>query len=240
MRLILKSAVASAALPILITACSTASSTGSAPTAKATTPAASPTPVDPNAGLFTGTQLKAMLAPASYFPSGFKPDASGSVNTGDNFQPASPPGKLPCSRMDGTSWIDLSDIGSVSFAQSDFVNQTTVEEYAQEIDEFQGTAAQAVMANLRTKVAKSCARFTDPQTGARVSIRLGKGLPVGDDALSFTLTSPNWRGGTTLEAVRTGTAVVTVFFSSASGVGATQARALVRLIVGKMRQKSAG
>ncbi len=236
MRLIGKAAIAAAALPVLLTACSSSSSTGPVPSARPTTATASSATADPNAGLFTGTQLKAMLEPASYFPSGFTLDPSGSVNTGDTFQPATPPGKLPCSRLDSTAWVDLADVGSVSFAQSDFINKSTSEEYAQEIDEYQGAGAKAVMTGLR-EVAARCRGFTDQQTSSTVTVRLGKGPSIGDDSLSLTLTSPRWRGGTTLDAVRVGSAVVTVLYSAATGTGAAQANVLTGLITGKVIAK---
>lgn len=240
MRIIVKAAGAAAALPLILTACSTSSSTGSAPSAQptaTTTAAAAPSPTDPDAGLFTGTQLKSMLAPASFFPSSFSPDPSGSVNTGSTFQAATPPGKLACSRLDTTGWVDLSDIGSVSFAQSDFIDKSISEEYAQEIDEYQGVAAKKVMAALR-KVATRCRTFPDQQTSSTVTVKLGKGPSLGDDSLSFTLTSPRWQGGTTLEAIRIGTAVVTVLYSAVNGNGAAQADVLVGIVAGKVIQKT--
>jgi hypothetical protein len=239
MRLIVKSAAAAVAVPLLITACSSASSPGSAgsPSGQATAASATPTPTNPDAGLFTGTQLKAMLEPASFFPSGFALDPSSSVNTGDTYQAPVPPGKLPCSRLDGTAWIDIADVGSVSFAQDDFIDKTISEEYAQEIDAYRGTGAKAVMAALR-KVTGRCSRFEDTQTSSTVTVRLGKGPAIGDDSLSFTLTDPRWQGGSTLEAVRIGTAVVTVFYSAANGTGAAQADVLTGLLAGRVLQKS--
>src|SRR5215468_10055483 len=60
-----------AALALLVAACSSTSpSATSPPSAKMTSSA----PANPNAGLPTGTQLKALLAPASWFPRGFKID----------------------------------------------------------------------------------------------------------------------------------------------------------------------
>lgn len=237
MRLIVTAATAAAGLSLLVTACSTTSSGGSVPSARPTTATASPARTNPDAGLFTGTQLKAMLEPASYFPRGFASDSSGAVNTGNGLQPATPPGKLPCTRLGGTSWIDLSGIGSVSFAQSDFIDNAVVEEYAQEIDEFTGTGADVVMANLR-KLAKTCPSFKDSQTGAKVTVKLGHGPSVGDDSLSFSLTSPNWQGGTTLVAIRVGTAVVSTLYSASSGTGAAQARALADKLAGHVMSKS--
>lgn len=239
---IVKAVAAAAALPLLVTACSTAgpSSSGS-PTAsaEATTATSASSPANPDAGLLTGVELKGLLEPMSFFPKGFSADPSGSVNTGQDYQPPTAPGKLSCTRLDATSWVDLSDIGSVSFAQNDFIDQTTSEEYAQEIDAYQGTSAHAVMAALR-KVTGRCPRFTDSQTSSTVTVRLGKGPAVGDESLSLRLSSPRWLGDTTLVAVRVGTAVITVLYSADSGTGATQAGKLATKLADRVIQKSTG
>jgi hypothetical protein len=114
-----------------------------------------------------------------------------------------------------------------------------VEEYAQEIDQFHGSDAKSVMAHLR-KLRVTCPRYTDTQTGSLVGVKLGKGVRLGNDSLSFTLSSPTWRGGSTLEAVRIGTVVVTVLYSANAGVGATQARNLATLLARKVVKKLQG
>jgi hypothetical protein len=240
MDLVVKAAAATAALPLLVTACSAAgsSSPGSAyGSAVATVAAASSSAANPDAGLLTGVELKGLLEPKSFFPKGFSADPGNSVNTGDTYQQPTAPGKLPCTRLDATSWVDLSGIGPVSFAQDDFIDQTTSQQAAQEIDVYRGTSARVVMAALR-KAAGRCPRFTDSQTSSVVTVRLGKGPAVGDDSLSFRLSSPRWLGGTTLVAVRVGTAVITVLFSADSGTGGTQADYLATKLAGKVIQKS--
>ena len=232
MRFFIPVAAAAIALPLLATACSPATST-SGPATKATSAA----PANPNAGLLTGTQLKALLAPASWFPSGFQLDPNGSVDTGSGYQPPSPPGKLTCSRLDATSWIELSGVGGVSFAQDDYVNHSTSEQYAQEIDVYRGTSAQGVMAGLR-KLASTCPHFRDAQTSSTVTVKLKQGPHLGDDALTFLLKSPRWAGGTALEAVRVGTAVVSVLFSASAGTGKTQATKLATLVTTNLKNKA--
>lgn len=232
MRFFIPVAAAAIALPLLATACSPTTGT-SGPVTGAT----SATPANPNAGLLTGTQLKALLAPASWFPPGFKLDPNGSADTGGSFQPPSPPGTLKCARLDATSWVELSGVGGVSFAQNDYVNRSTSEQYAQEIDVYRGTGAQGVMAGLR-KLASTCPHFRDAQTSSTVTVKLKQGPNLGDDALTFLLKSPRWAGGTTLEAVRVGTAVVSVFFSAGSGTGKTQATKLATLVTANLKNKA--
>jgi hypothetical protein len=218
------------AVTLLAVACSS-TSTPAAP--KPSAGSTSPAPVSPNAGLLTGTQLKALLAAASWFPRGFTLDPQGSVDTGDYYQPVSPPGPLECSRLSETSWVELGNGGAVSFAQNDYIDQNAGQ-YGQEIDVYQGTTAEQVMANLR-KLATHCQSFPDSQTSSTVTVKLMKGPPLGDDALTIELQNPAWEGDETDEAVRVGTAVVTVFFSAATGTGQAQATKLAAVLTANLK-----
>jgi hypothetical protein len=227
MRLIIPIATA-AAVAVLATACS--------PQPASKSPGSSPTSASPDAGLLTGAQLKNMLAPASWFPSGYDIDPTGSVNTGSTYEPPTPPGSLPCTRLNSTGWEALSGVGSVSFAQNDYVDQDTSEEYAQEIDVFQGSGAQQAMAGLR-KLATTCPTFSDSQTSSTVTVSLQSGPSLGDDALTLMLSDPSWEGGTALEAVRVGSAVVTILCSVNTGNGASQATSLSTLLATNVGSK---
>jgi hypothetical protein len=221
-----------AALALLLTACS--SPAKPAPPAKpAATPPASPS-ANPDAGLLTGTQLKALLAPASWFPSGFTLDPKGSADTGDNYQAPTPPSQQACTALNGVSWVQLGGGGAVSFAQNDYLD-TSLGQYAQEIDVFQGATAQNVMATLRS-LPSSCKTFQDPQTSSTVNVTLSTGPQLGDDSLTITLQDPRWGGDLTLEAVRVGTAVVTVYFSAASGTSQTQATSLATAVTANLKK----
>lgn len=220
-------AVAAIAVPLLAaTACS--------PSGTSNPHATSSTSADPDAGLLTGSQLAGMLAPASWFPAGFAVDPTGSLNTGSTYTPPTPPAKAPCSRLDGTAWIDLAGVGSVSFAQNDYVDQDTSEEYTQEIDVFQGNGAQQAMAALHN-LTSTCPSFTDSQTSSTVTVQTQSGPALGDDAVTFLLSNPNWQGDDALEAVRVGSTVVTVLYSADSGTGTTQATSLATLLTSKVQ-----
>src|ERR1017187_10091768 len=228
------SITAVAALPLLFAACSSAPSAG---TSKPTGAAASSVTANPDAGLTTGAQLKALLVPAARFPSGFALDPTGSVNSGDTYQsPSSAAGAPDCTRLDATSWEALADVGSVSFAENDYIDKVNSEQYAQEIDVFRGTSAKDAMAGLR-KLASTCPSFHDSQTSSTVTVKLSKGPALGDDALTFALGSAAWQGGITLEAVRVGTAVVTVLYSASSGTGTSQATDLATAVTKNLRSK---
>ncbi len=226
----LRVAAAAAALPLLVTACSFGS--GRSPSK----PAGATSPANPDAGLLTGSQLKDMLAPSSWFPPGFNLDSTGSVNTGSTYEPASAAAGAPdCAHLDATAWIQLAGLGSVSFAENDYIDQDTSEQYAQEIDAYPGQGADAAMAGLR-KLAATCPHFEDAQTSSTVTVKLRKGPRLGDDSLTFRLESPRWQGGTSLEAVRVGTAIITVLYSGSSGTGTAQATKLATAITKKLER----
>jgi len=73
-----------AALPLALAACTTGSP--SAPAPAAAPPSAAPSPANLNAGLLTGTQLKGLLEPRSYFPQGYARDPAGTRDTGSGYQ----------------------------------------------------------------------------------------------------------------------------------------------------------
>jgi len=63
------------------------------------------------------------------------------------------------------------------------------------------------------------------------------GPQLGDDALTITLQDPRWGGDVTLEAVRVGTAVITVYFSAASGTSQAQATRLAAVVTANLKKK---
>jgi hypothetical protein len=193
----------------------------------------SPASADPNAGLPTGTQVKALLAPASWFPRGFKLDPKSSVHTGDSYQSTSPSGVRACHRLGATAWVQLGGGGAVSFAENVYFNQNAGQ-YFQEIDAYQGSTAQDVMGKLR-QVAARCRSFHDAQTSSTVTVTRKTGPQLGDDALTIRLQDPRWLGDITLEAVRVGHAVATVYFSAASGTGKAEATKLAAVLTANLQ-----
>jgi len=178
--------------------------------------------------------LKALLAPASWFPQGFKLDPQSSVHTGNHYQSTSPSGVRKCSRLGATAWVQLGNGGAVSFAQNVYFNQNAGQ-YSQEIDVYQGSTAQDVMAKL-SQVAARCQSFHDAQTSSTVTVRRQTGPRLGDDALTIRLQNPRWLGDITLEAVRVGHAVATVYFSAASGTGKAQATKLAAVLTANLQK----
>ncbi|MBR7831482.1 hypothetical protein KDK95_34650 [Actinospica sp. MGRD01-02] len=200
---------------------SAGSSSSSAGSSAASSHAATTAEADPDAGLPTGTQLKADLL-STGLPSGYSLDSSGSVDTGSDYQAPSdsqPANGSDCSNLGATSWVDFAGHGSVSFAENDYVDKATSEEFAQEIDAFQGTTAQAVMAALADITAK-CPSYKDSSTGSTVKVSVATSASPEDGSVVITLSDSAWEGTTTLEAVRVGRSVVTVLCSTNSGSAA--------------------
>jgi hypothetical protein len=228
-----------AALSLSVAGCSSSgsgsSATGSsAGSVAASSHAATTAAADPDAGLPTGTQLKADLL-STGLPSGYSLDSSGSVDTGSDYQSPSdsqPTGGSDCSNLAATSWVDFAGHGSVSFAENDYVDKGTSEEFAQEIDAFQGTTAQAVMTALADITAK-CPSYKDSSTSSTVKVSVATSASPQDGSVVITLSNSAWEGTTTLEAVRVGQTVVTVLCSTTSG-SATMAKSTATQIAARV------
>ncbi|MYS88694.1 MULTISPECIES: hypothetical protein [Streptomyces] len=225
--------LAAAALPLALASCSSASS---ADTSAATAPAK---PKDPNAGLLTGTQLKKALAPASYFPSGFAADPGLARDTGDTYQaPATKSATRPhCADLAATSWISLTGVEGVSFAQDSHINKNTSAELDQEIDVYRGTTAADVMKDV-AKVAAACPSYTDADTHSTVKVTGASTTGLGDEAYTITLTDSAWESGTTLIAARAGTAVVSVLSTDGGDNGAASAKRLAQHVLASVKRVS--
>ncbi|MCH5673863.1 hypothetical protein [Streptomyces gilvus] len=221
-------------LALALTACSSSSSDAGDGKASAK-PAATK---DPNAGLLTGTQLKKALAPASFFAKGFAVDPSGARDSGSTYaEPSTAPAatKPDCAKLDGTSWIAVTGVAGVSFAQNDYVNRDSSQDIAQEIDSYRGTTAASVLTDVE-RIAASCASFTDDQTHTKVKVTGAAASGLGDGAYTLTLTDSSWENGTTLIAARVGTNVVSVLSTDGHDNGAATARKLTEGIVAALRK----
>ncbi|MEU3242607.1 MULTISPECIES: hypothetical protein [unclassified Streptomyces] len=226
---------AAAVLPLALAACSSGTSGTSGTSGR---PSAAPTKAaeDPDAGLLTGARLKKALAPASFFAAGFSVDPDGVRDSGATYTApsASAVPKPDCSLLGGTSWISVTGVSGVSFAQNDYVSRTTSEDIAQEIDTFRGTTSAKVLKDLE-KTAAACTTFTDAQTHSRVKVTGSAAPGLGDAAYTLTLTDSAWQNGTTLIAVRSGTDVVSVLSTDGHDNGAATAGKLAARIVTSLR-----
>ncbi|MFJ3642453.1 hypothetical protein ACIPRD_22180 [Streptomyces sp. NPDC090108] len=225
--------LAVAALPLALAACSTGTDSSAKPEKAAKA-------ADPNAGLLTGTQLKAAL-PKSVTPASLLPVKGGSPDSGDDFMDQSPrsTAKPKCSDFESNAWPSLSGYqGGVSFAQGDFVNKAQTEEIADEIDAFQGETAKSVMKGIRDAVA-ACPTFTDTDAHAQVKAEGHAAPGLGDEAYTIRLTSPRFENGSTLVAARVGNSVATVMSTAGNDDGAATAGAVITHIVDALKAKAA-
>ena len=215
------------------------------PSSAATTTSADSTPTatastQPTTPLLTGSQLKGFLAPASDFPSGFAPVAAETQDTGTGYEQQSinPPPTPQCALFDTNGIITITGYSPVSFAQGDYQSTTVPGEYAQEIDVFQGTASQSLMTALAA-AAFVCPTYPDSETNTTAHVKQATTTVDGDPALVFTTTDSAWKGGLTIEAVRVGTAVVTVMASTQTNDnGGPEAARLAGTIVANLAGKS--
>lgn len=219
-----------AALLLALAACTTGSTP--APDTAAAPPSAAPSPTDPNAGLLTGTQLKGLLEPRSYFPHRYVRDPAGTRDTGSGYQQpgATDVTKPKCRLLGATSWTSITGISGVSFAEDAYIDKASSSEIAQEIDVYRGTASQAVMRKLGA-VATACPWYTDPQTGRRATVREQASPRFAAGGYVITVTDPAWRGGTTLVAARAGATVVTVLSTDGADNGHASAMRLASQLV---------
>ncbi|MEU3407291.1 hypothetical protein ABZ766_25570 [Streptomyces sp. NPDC006670] len=234
--------VAVAVLPLALTGCSLIPKEAAKAAVKAAAPSApagAPATDGPNKGLLTGTQLKAALAPASFFPSGYAADPADARDSGPGYRPpvAAEVPTPDCTKLGGTAWTGITGIDGVSFAQDAYINKNTSEEYAQEIDVYQGTTSTTVLGALGM-LSKACPSYTDDQTHAKVTITEKPLAGVGDGAWVITETSPAWVGGTTLVAARVGHSVVTVLVSGNGDKGLAGATKLTNQLVSNLKGKA--
>jgi len=229
------------AVPLALAACSSgATGTTSGPAPSAPPPAApapaAPAPASPDASLLTGTQLKGLLEPHSSFPPGFRSDPGGSRDTGPGYEvPSITQASRPkCRLLGGTSWISITGINGVSFAQDDYIDKASSAEIAQEIDVYRGTASQDVLRKV-AGISAACPWYTDAQTGSRAMVREQARPRLGDGGYVITVTDPAWQNGTTLVAARVGTSVVTVLSTAGADNGRASAMRLAAALAAELR-----
>ncbi|MBR7825371.1 hypothetical protein KDK95_03555 [Actinospica sp. MGRD01-02] len=231
------SIAAAAALPLAAAGCdlpglSHASSGG--PAGGSAAGAAASTSANPDAGLLTGTQLRGALVTTG-IPSGYAAVAASAVDSGSSYVSPSPPSTAApkCANLIASGWVNLAGYQSASFAQSDYVNNGKSEEFLQEIDAYQGSTAQSVMAGL-AKLGTSCPTFKDANTkNSTVKVSVATAASPGAGSVTITLTDPSWASSATLIAVRVGPNVISVL-NSATGDSATYAKTLASAITANL------
>jgi hypothetical protein len=229
----IKPVIGAVAVTALLAGCSPAGLSGQTDPATTRGAAKSHRPAHPNAGLRSGTELKAFLPRAHDLPPGFKVNVPLVRDSQDVFAPPSTAPaarRAACRRLAGTAWIEAAGVGAASFAQTGF-RDSYGEEIDAEIDTFRGNEAALVMARLR-KVFAACSAFNMTTSGLHTVVKAATkaGPAVGDESVKAILTAAVWQGGETLAAIRVGNTVVSVNDStSKSDLGAAAARIAARI-----------
>jgi hypothetical protein len=231
-------AVLAALLPVAVIGCSSGSDAGSDGSGASSTNAAAAPNATTNqfANLPTGTTLRGVLAPKSFFPAGFAQDASTTADSRDAYrtQTTTAPAKPDCTLLSGTGWFTVTRVNEVSFAQTAYVNKTTNAEQDEEVFAYSGTGAATQLADVG-KLATLCPSYTDAQTHTKVKVTEHATTRLGDGGYTLTLTDPGWQTGSTLEAVRVGNEIAFVYSTSEPGNGAVDATKLTNYLVTKLK-----
>lgn len=170
--------------------------------------------------ILTGTKLNSMLLSARDFPAGFTDYKPGARNTADGVSPDSAtsiPAKQVCDRLTSTSWIEVGGLDGATFAQREYDNRGRTSTIGEEVDTFDGNDAQKVMSRLWTAFGR-CKSFTQAYSGMQAATTTArvKLSVAGAQAIKAVETSPMFKGGTTLVAIRIGNSIVTCIYSSQS------------------------
>lgn len=228
MRLSLLAALA-VVVPLAVVGCTSASSP--APD-NATHPTAA-APKQP-----TGTQLKALLAPASFFPAGFTPVATADSRDQVQTQTTPAPPNPDCTLLGGTGWFAVTGLNtgknSVSFAQAAYLNNANQTEQDQQVFAYSGNGA-ATQLDAVGKLATLCPHYSDAATHSTVKVTEHAIGGLGDGAYTIRLTDSAWKTGSTLQAIRVGNADLFVYSTSGADNGATDATKLSTYLVHKLQ-----
>lgn len=208
------------------------SSTGSPQHMASSSPSTAASPLD-------GNTLYSLLLPASAMPSGYRIDASGTRNAGQSLPQDTPQtvsAAKACQLLTGTSWIEAAAITAADFAQNDYGNASHTAEIAQEIDYFQAGDGAKVLSQL-WGVFGHCRSFSVQANGStgKVTLTRSQLAGVGDQAIKAVWTTPLYLGGTTLVAVRSGDAIVTVLDSSPGNDLGAEAVTLAKRIAQRLQ-----
>ena len=223
-----------AGAPLALTACSSSGgSTGAAGSSAVAAPSSAP--ADPNAGLPNGSKLAGWLLPQTVVPS-LQADPSATRNSGTDFQePGTSAVAKPaaCNDLDQTNWTSSTGIAESSSAAADFHNSYGTEFY-EEVSAYQGSGATEELAALK-KVFAECRTHKVTANGSPYTehIKVTALSGLGDEAVEAVLSSPDYTGGETLVAIRTGKEVVGVLYNDQKSSGAkalTLARELLKKV----------
>ena len=153
-------------------------------------------------------------------PAGFTLNTKATGNSGTSLQTpavASVAPKSKCADLSATSFITMTGVTGVAFAQSDYTDKAN-NEISQEVDAYRAGTSTDVMTRMR-KVLAQCAKFSLKAAGvtATEQVKTSEIRGLGQDAVKAVVTAPQFYGGTTLVIVRVGNNVVSAFYNDTTG-----------------------
>lgn len=225
-----------APLVALLAACSSMpashSPTSSASPPRTTSSAPPATTLAPKPS--TGADLKAALL--TDMPAGFKINPSGTTNTGTSLQEemnGSMASVSHCADLDATSWIQVSGMSGVAFAQSDYLDGRD-EEIAQEVDSFDSPEHAGRALSQLTAFMETCKTFRDSNS-TRFQLAVESAAGLGKGAIKGVMTSPTIEGGVIEVAAVSGNNVITVLYSARNLTSAQRASEIAAQIRTNLR-----
>lgn len=196
-------------------------SSGTAPTVAASPlPTASMTPLPAAAGQLTGTQLEAVLAPASFFPAGFTASSTGPVTSGGSLTSAAPRYQLAT-----LSCPDfLHDFGTPGFGETAMAAQTisgTGQVYDDLVYQFATPGEATAFVTGVRELAARCGSYAAAGSGASgtYTMRAAAGPAVGGHPTLDLTQHGTLNGSRLIIETQLSPSGVDVFAASAAGIG---------------------
>ena len=181
----------------------------------------------------TGAQLKAALV--TDMPPGFALNPEATADTGAALQHEVNGAMLSvthCADLDATSWIQVSGMSGVSFAQSDYLDGKD-QEIAQEVDAFDSPEHAARAVSQLKAFMKKCSTFRDSES-TRYHLAVSSVSGLGEGAVRGVIESARFEGGVVEVASVKGNDVITVLYSATTLSSAKRAADLAAKIRGQL------
>jgi hypothetical protein len=224
------------------TASATPTAAATAPTSATALPTASMTPLAAASGQLTGTDLEAVLLPASYFPSGFTAPSSGPVTSGGSVVSAAPTYNL--ATMSCALFVErlgATGFGETALAAVSLTGSKQV--YGELVYQFgSASTATAFVAGIKALAAR-CGSFkvtSSGQTGT-YSLKDTDGAALGGHPTLSLVESGSTAGTTLVINSLFSASGVDVFSASAVGIdtGAPAVPAAESIIYNLMKRQAA-
>lgn len=198
---------------------------------------AAPSPSASTAAPLDAQALNGLLLPKKDMPTGYTAPKGGMVYDGKAL-PDDAPSPMPtsqlCSALADTGAIRVSGIDAADFAQAAYVSSSQTDGIYEEIDAFTSADARTAMSRMWT-VLGQCKTFIEHYNGVNASVTLTRSKLTGAwDGFKALQLAPQFRGGSTLAAIRVGYAVVTVYETSSGSDDGAAAVTMAQRIASRL------